>query len=423
MAYATEKRIGFVSTRLAGNDGVSLESAKWAEILWEDKHVSHWYAGLLDRDPSVSFCAPEAHFTHSENEWINQRIWGTTRRSPLVSHRIREMAEYLKSTLYKFVDAYDIDVLIPQNVLTIPMHVPLGVALTEFITETQIPTISHNHDFYWERDRFAINAVQDYLDMAFPARNPATRHVVINQQAQEQLSLRKGVSSLLVPNVLDFEQPPPGVDAYSADVRDELGLDESDIFILQPTRVVPRKGIEHAIKLVGRLNNPKCKLVISHESGDEGFEYQNMLEELAREEDVDLRFISDRVSEYRHRDSKGRKMYTLWDLYPHADLVTYPSTYEGFGNAFLEALYFKVPIVVNRYSIFIQDIEPKGFRVPMISGFVTNKNLDEVNRVLWDPDYRTEMVDYNYEIARRFYSYSTVRDGLRSSIANLLGMA
>ena len=311
MAYATEKRIGFVSTRLAGNDGVSLESAKWAEILWEDKHVSHWYAGLLDRAPSVSFCAPEAHFTHSENEWINQRIWGTTRRSPLVSHRIREMAEYLKSTLYKFVETYDIDVLIPQNVLTIPMHVPLGIALTEFITETQIPTISHNHDFYWERDRFAINAVQDYLDMAFPARNPAIRHAVINQQAQEQLSLRKGVSSLLVPNVFDFENHPPGIDEYTADVRQELGLSDSDMFILQPTRVVPRKGIEHAIKLVGMLNNPRCKLVISHEAGDEGFEYQNMLVELAREENVDLRFIWDRVSEYRHRDSKGRKMYTL----------------------------------------------------------------------------------------------------------------
>lgn len=422
MAYSSDKRIGFVSTRFAGNDGVSLESAKWAEILWEDKNVSHWYAGLLDRDPGVSFCVPEAHFADSENEWINRRIWGTNKRSRLVSHRIREVAEYLKSTLYKFVDQYDIDVLIPQNVLTIPMHVPFGIALTEFITETQIPTISHNHDFYWERDRFAINAVQDYLDMAFPPRSPAIRHAVINQQAQEQLSLRKGVSSLLIPNVFDFEEPPPGIDEYSRDARRELGLADDEIFILQPTRIVPRKGIEHAIKLVGLLNNPKCKLVISHEAGDEGFEYQNMLVELAREEGVDLRFISDRVSEYRHNDSKGRKMYTLWDLYPHADLVTYPSTYEGFGNAFLEALYFRVPIVVNRYSIFIQDIEPKGFRVPLISGFVTNRNVAEVRRVLEDHDYRREMVDYNYELARRFYSYSSVRNSLRTLLSNLIGM-
>jgi glycosyltransferase involved in cell wall biosynthesis len=36
--------------------------------------------------------------------------------------------------------------------------------------------------------------------------------------------------------------------------------------------------------------------------------------------------------------------------------VTYLSGYEGFGNAFIEAIYFKKPIIVNRYSIFVEDI-------------------------------------------------------------------
>ena len=44
------KNIGFISTRFAGQDGVSLESAKWAEVLWEDEHVSYWYSGQSDRD-------------------------------------------------------------------------------------------------------------------------------------------------------------------------------------------------------------------------------------------------------------------------------------------------------------------------------------------------------------------------------------
>ena len=42
--------------------------------------------------------------------------------------------------------------------------------------------------------------------------------------------------------------------------------------LLQPTRVVQRKGIEHAIELVHRLQR-KAKLVISHASGDEGHDY------------------------------------------------------------------------------------------------------------------------------------------------------
>ncbi len=47
-------RIGFVSTRFAGTDGVSLESAKWAQLLWDHEHVSHWYAGKLDREPGLT---------------------------------------------------------------------------------------------------------------------------------------------------------------------------------------------------------------------------------------------------------------------------------------------------------------------------------------------------------------------------------
>ena len=150
------KNIGFISTRFAGSDGVSLESAKWAEVLWDDKHVSFWYSGRNDRDPGFSYCVPEAYFGHPENEWINERIWGQPRRGPAVTERINSMADYLKQTLYDFVGKYDIDVLIPQNVLAIPMHVPLGIAVTEFLAETQMPAIAHHHDFYWERTRFSI---------------------------------------------------------------------------------------------------------------------------------------------------------------------------------------------------------------------------------------------------------------------------
>ncbi len=417
----TSKNIGFVSTRFAGQDGVSLESAKWAEVLWEDRHVSFWYSGKSDRSPDVSHVVPEAYFGFPENVWINERIWGEERRSRLVTERIRDLAEYLKSTLYRFVEKFELDVLVPQNALAIPMHVPLGIALTEFLSETRMPAIAHHHDFYWERTRFSVNAVPEYLDMAFPPDLPNMRDVVINQEAQEQLALRKGISSLVIPNVFDFENPPAPPDEYAADVREELGLEPDDFFILQPTRVVPRKGIEQSIKLLSFLKNPKCKLVISHEAGDEGYEYLGMLEQLALEEGVDLRVVADRVGEVRQRDAKGRKIYTLWDLYPHADFVTYPSLYEGFGNALLEAFYFRKPVLINRYSIFVRDIEPKGFRLLTMDGFVTPTLAERVREVLENERVRNEIVEHNYEVARHFYSYSVVRSNLRAFLSSLTG--
>ena len=415
------KTFGFISTRFAGTDGVSLESAKWAEVLWDDRHTSHWYSGLSDRAPGVSMCVPEAHFGHPEISWMNERLWGRTRRTPHVSRRVRDLAEYLKGTLYEFVDRFGVDVLIPENALTIPMNIPLGIALTEFLNETGMPAIAHHHDFYWERTRYSVTAASDYLDLAFPPRTPHLAHTVINAAAQQQLSLRKGVGSLLIPNVFDFEKEAPPPDAYSADVRTEIGLAEDDLFILQPTRIVPRKGIEHAIKLVSRLKDRRAKLVISHDAGDEGYEYKRMLEDLARDEAVDLVFIGDRISEVRQYDVHGRKLYTLWDLYPHADLVTYPSTYEGFGNALLEAFYFRKPVVINRYAIFVEDIEPKGFKLAVLDGFVTAEVVAMVRRLLDVPAYRDEVCDHNFRVAKRYYSYSVLRRSLRTLITNLTG--
>lgn len=71
---------------------------------------------------------------------------------------------------------------------------------------------------------------------------------------------------------MDFENPPPPPDEYTRDVRQALGIEDDGLFILQPTRVVQRKGIEHAIELIRRLEM-KAKLVISHDTGDEGLEY------------------------------------------------------------------------------------------------------------------------------------------------------
>lgn len=416
------ERVGFISTRFSGLDGVTLESAKWAQVLWDNEHFSFWYAGKLDRDTNVSLCVPEAFFGHSENQWINRRIWGKSHRPLLVTRRIHEIADYLKTTLYEFVAKFDLTILIIQNAVTIPMHVPLGVALAEFLAETRIPVIAHHHDFYWERTRFSVNAVHDYLDMAFPPCDPELQQVVINLAAQEELSRRKGVSSMLIPNVLDFENPPPPVDSYSSEIREEIGLSPDDVLILQPTRIIPRKGIEHAVMLVQMLDDPKYKLVISHEAGDEGHEYRMMIEEIAQEANVDVRFIATRIGERRQLTSDGKKIYTLWDLYPHADLVTYPSLYEGFGNAFLESMYFRVPVVINRYDIFARDIEPKGFKLPIINGFVTRKVVEQVRHVLEDADYRNEITEHNYMLASKFFSFSVLRRSLRTLITNVTGL-
>jgi glycosyltransferase involved in cell wall biosynthesis len=273
--------------------------------------------------------------------------------------------------------------------------------------------------------------------MAFPPHLPTIQHVVINSSADNQLSLRTGISSTIIPNVMDFENPPvmtgdarscgldPGsepqpADDYASDVRQALGVEEDEMLILQPTRVVKRKGIEHAIELVHRLGM-KAKLIISHASGDEGYDYELRVREYSKLMKVDTYFVSNIINERRGLTKNGRKIYTLEDVYPHADLVTYPSSFEGFGNAFLEAIYFCRPIVVNTYSIYTMDIKPKGFSVVEIDGYVSDDAVRKTRKVLTDPVFRDKMVKHNYETARKYYSYAILHSKLKNLISDCTG--
>jgi glycosyltransferase involved in cell wall biosynthesis len=200
-----------------------------------------------------------------------------------------------------------------------------------------------------------------------------------------------------------------------------MGFNSEDILILQPTRVVSRKGIEQALYLVERLQVPNLKLLISHSYGDEGEEYFDWIRDTAQRERVSIHFIYNRLNEARTQTTDGRKLYTLWDVYPHTDLITYPSLYEGFGNAFLEAILFKKPLLVNRYSVYIVDIEPKGFDVIAIDGFLTTSAVHQVEEVLKDPERRRAMVDRNFELGRKYFSYSSLKRGLSALLTSFFG--
>jgi len=415
------RRIGFVSTRFHGTDGVTLEAKKWALIFQEMGHECFWMAGLLDTPPAASHLAPLAHFNHPEVLEVQGKIFGVTVRSRETTNRIQSLKERLKDEIYRFIEEFRIEVLIPQNILAIPMHVPLGLAMTEVIAETGLPTIAHHHDFAWERERFVLSAVNDYLRAAFPGALPGVEHVVINSMAQKEMARRCSRSAAIIPNVLDYETPAPGIDDYNRNLRQEIGLSDEDWLILQPTRVVARKGIEHAIELVRRLKEPRAKLVISHPAGDEGSDYMKLLRERIDDARIDVRFISDRVGDQRGVTPDGQKIYTLFDVYPHADLVTYPSHYEGFGNAFLEAIYFRKPVVVNAYAVYARDIAPLGFRSVEIPQLVSNQAVGQTREILRNETLRREWAETNYSLGLKHFSHAVARRKLEARLANLFG--
>jgi len=413
--------VGFVSTRLAGTDGVSLETAKWVNILTEFGLECFYFAGESDWPTERSYVVPEAHFNHPTIWALNADLFDNYTRLPKTSETVQKLKDHLKAHLYKFVRTFDLKLLIVENALSLPMNVPLGLALTELIAETSISTIGHHHDFFWERVRYAVSAAADYLRAAFPPTLPSLRHVVINSFAAHQVALRTGTNAMLIPNVIDFDSPPPEPDAYAVGMRQDLGLAPDEFFLLQPTRIVPRKRIERAIELA-RWLNVKCALVISHEAGDEGRAYEAYLRDYASLLGVRVLFAADRIGYRRGLTEDGRRIYSLADSYQQADLVTYPSLVEGFGNAFLETVYYRRPIVMSTYEIFKTDIQPKGFRVIGFGDYIDENTIQQARAVLHDPPLAAQMVKHNYELGCRYYSYHILERRLAALMNQCMGV-
>ena len=398
--------LGVISTRLAGTDGVSLESAKLVDVAQRFGHQVYYCAGELDSNLE-GVVDPALHFEDEIARQLHDRAFVEQESAVSLLPDIDRRAQELKRPLRHFLEKYSIDFVIIQNAFAIPMQLPLGQALTEVLAELNLPGLAHNHDFYWERPRFLDSALTQFLDEFFPPTLPRLHHAVINSLAQTALKQRRGLDSMVIPNVFDFGTPPPGIDDFNADFRQAIGLTAKDWLILQPTRVIPRKGIELAIELQQQLNDPRAKLVITHSAGDEGLGYLHELQAMAQAKNVDLRYVADVVADQR-RSSDGQKIYSLWDAYPHADLVTYPSFIEGFGNALIETVYFKRPAVVNRYPVYAADIGPLGFRFSEIDGEISPNTLETVRRWLEQPETAVPLTTRNYNLGANYFSYETL---------------
>jgi glycosyltransferase involved in cell wall biosynthesis len=396
--------VGMVSTRFQGTDGVSLEAGKLAEVLEEAGHSVVWFAGELGRRFQPGIAHPLAHFKAQPVLRLTEAAFGKGAWSPASPEALESLTAELKSAFHRFVDEFRVDVLVAENVLCLPMHLPLGLAVAQLLAETGLPAVGHHHDFAWERARFRHTAVPHLLATTFPPALDNLRHMVIQTIAQGELLRRRGLRSVVLPNVMDFERGNEPADG--AAYRRAAKLGPRDLMLLQPTRVIPRKGIETTIQLAYELADEHVKVVVSHEEGDEGTEYGDRLRAQAERLGVDLRFVPASAD---GADDPGRPL--LADAYAAADLVSYPSRYEGFGNALLEAFFYRRPVLVNRYPVYARDIAPAGTRcIEIEDGELTGEAIKRVAACLENPRGCGDSIEANYQVGLANFSYALIRE-------------
>jgi len=284
-----------------------------------------------------------------------------------------------------------------------------------------IPLIAHDHDYAWERGQrydSPFSEIRKLVRETFPLRSRSEiRHAVISSPAQKELQHRFGIDATIVPNVMDFDERFGVPDRYNHDLLQEIGFTEDDIALFQITRIVARKGIEVAIDLVDRLEDPRVKLVITGSAADDerkGY-FKQLVDRVAEKKlNERVHFAYHRILSKRGNSFDAGKIYSLSDAYANAVACTYFSSYEGFGNAFLEGVLAKRPIFVNNYRpVFWPDIGSKGFKVVMLEeNELTDEAVAEVDEILHDEDLREEIAEHNFSLGREHFSFDVLERNL-----------
>ncbi len=343
----------FISFRLNSEerDGVSLETDKWASVLHEMGHNVFYFSGDTK--------APEfaRGFTNKFAHFLSKASLETTR-------------EVLVADLLDTIKICKPDLIVAENIFCLPENIGLSMAVLKVLEETNIKCLAHCHDFWWERERFddetklTMRSIFSQLDAQI---------VCINTLQQETLK-EMGHTVDVIPNVMDFENPPTESNGY---IKWYYGAWDK-IVALVPVRLVPRKNLKLTAELIHKIEqkeNKKCIVIFTHKAMDEGKEYWDHVKQDF--EPFEYHFVD----------------ITLEEAYNSSDVVFYTTEYEGFGNALLETVYYKKPLVVNPYEVYKKDIKPKGFRfMENFDGTIDNKRLN-----------------FNYEIAERHFSYRVLR--------------
>ena len=212
---------------------------------------------------------------------------------------------------------------------------------------------------------------------------------------------------------MDFEQPFGVSDSYNRDLLPQLRFEKDDIALFQITRIVERKGIEVAIDLLESLNGSRVKLAITGSAADdERKTYYKRLVGLVAEKQLQerVRFAYHRVLSHRGNTADGRKIYSLSDAYANAVACTYFSTYEGFGNAFVEAVLARKPVFVNNYKpVFWPDIGSKGFECVMLeNNELTDTAIARIDEILHNPQLQKEIAAHNFDLGSKLFSYQVL---------------
>ncbi|MGI9604154.1 MAG: glycosyltransferase family 4 protein [Acidimicrobiales bacterium] len=264
----------------------------------------------------------------------------------------------------------DVDLVVVENLLTIPMRPDASRVVAEVLAGR--PALLHHHDPPWQRDRFRHIT-------ELPATDAAWRHVTINELTRREMAER-GITATTIYN--GFDTDPPQGDRSTT--RASLDIHDDTVLVAHPVRAIARKNIPAGLDLCARLGATYWLLG----SAEEGYEDE-------------LRSLLDAADcAWVHRTHSP-----IEDVYAAADLIAFPSLWEGFGNPPIEAAIHRRPVAVGPYPVG-RELAALGFE------WFDSNDVAAIRAHLRDPD--PTLLDNNQALATRHFSFTRMAELLAS---------
>jgi glycosyltransferase involved in cell wall biosynthesis len=333
-----------LSYRLGGSDGVSVEAAKWEWALQSLGFAVRRVAGeFCDAQRPDDVVAPGYAITEPDG---------------------------IRPDLAALASALDgAELVVAENICSLPLNLDAARAARDTLSGHRGRVVFYHHDLPWQRAQ--TSSVPD-----LPPALPGALHIVATNRSAGELAAR-GIKAHTIPNAFDFDAPAGDRDA----TRARFGFVDADLVVLQPSRAIPRKNVSGGLRFgeaLARLLPGRHVMYWLTGPAEDGYGPV-----LSREvEATTLPVVLGRAE---------RRI----DAYAAADIVAFPSTWEGFGNPVIESVVARRPLAAHRYPV-LDEIVAAGVQVFSI------EDPRQVSGWLVAPD--RSLLEANREVARRHFS-------------------
>jgi mannosylglucosylglycerate synthase len=335
-----------------GVGGVESTISHHARLLADEGYRVRVIAGVGEPfDPRVALhLVPEIGSRHPEVLALAEELRGGG-CSPAFHTFCDRLAAKLRTLLA------GVDVCIVHNALTLHKNLLLTAALFELNRAGIVQLIAWCHDLAWLDPLYAAELRDGYPWDLLRTPWDGVHYVVVSRHRQSELARLLGFP------VQAIDVISPGVDVAAflkleTETRhlvEKLNWLSADPLMLLPARITRRKNIEMGLRITASLRRQglAAELIVSGPPGPHNptnAAYLAQLQSLRRELDL----VGSVHLLYEQGDDHAPFYVSdamMSDLYQLADLLLFPSRYEGFGIPVLEAALARLPV-------FAADIPP-----------------------------------------------------------------